>query len=322
LKKENKYNCVVVLGPTASGKTSLACRIAARFNGEIISADSRQVYKKLELGAGKDLGEYEVGGLKIAYHLIDIAEPSEQFYLHEFQRLLEESFTDIVKRQRLPVICGGTGLYLDALRKDYQMTRVPENPALRKQLEGHSREDLLRLLQRFPAETIKQVDVTSAKRLIRGIELAEYMTHHGRPEIRADLPYRPFYIGITISREELDKNIGRRLEARLKQGLVEEVQNLLMCGVSHQRLQRLGLEYKFISDHLQEKLSFEEMKERLHIAIRHYAKRQMTWFRKMEKEGVTIVWVDLKNGLLPVLQRLTEEFTETDGHPSQPSLNQ
>ncbi len=288
--KSERPNCVVVLGPTASGKTTLACELALQLNGEIISADSRQVYKRLDIGTGKDLSAYNVKGTQIPYHLIDVAEPGEQFFLHEFTAALKHSFEGIRDRNHLPVICGGTGLYLDALRKDYSLTQIPEDHELREHLSSLDKDELLVKLSRYPEKHIAQVDKTSVKRVIRGIEIAEYLSRNRMPDV-APLPYRPFYLGIKPDERTLYSNIQKRLNQRFDQGMIAEVEELLQRGISHERLQALGLEYRFISKYLLNELTGNEMKDKLLIAIRQYAKRQMTWFRKMEKEGVRIEWL-------------------------------
>jgi tRNA dimethylallyltransferase len=292
----NKYNCIIVLGPTASGKTHLACILAYYLNGEIISADSRQVYKYLDIGAGKDLKEFHVRDKMIPYHMIDVADPSNQFYLHEFVKGLEKSFEDIVSRGKLPVICGGTGLYLDALRKDYSFTQVKEDDVLRKELDKLSKTELIERLSQFPKELTDHVDLNSRKRLIRGIEVAEYRIKNKIDPIaigsNRKLKYRPYYIGIKTDVEIRRQNISARLETRLNDGLIEEVERLLKRGVSYERLEELGLEYKFVSRFLKGEIDREELFTLLRTAIFQFAKRQMTWFRKMEREGVQIHWVE------------------------------
>lgn len=284
------HNCVVVLGPTASGKTTLACELALRLGGEIISADSRQVYKGLDIGTGKDLAAYTVGGQSIPYHLIDIAEPGTQFYLHDFIAGLGKVFREVAQRDHVPIICGGTGLYLDALRKDYSFTQVPENEKLQMELKEEKKENLLSRLSKLPPEFVTKVDKTSVKRLIRGIVVGEYLKSN-RISPANDPPFRPVYIGIYQGKGVLEKRILQRLELRLEKGMVEETKGLLEKGVDHERLQRLGLEYKFISSHIRGELTLEEMKRGLFTAIRQFAKRQMTWFRKMEREGIRITWL-------------------------------
>lgn len=288
----NKYNCIVVLGPTASGKTRLACRLAAILHGEIISADSRQVYKQLNTGTGKDLHEYTVNGEQIPYHLIDITEPGDQFYLHQFTHELKKAFDLVVSRNKLPVICGGTGLYLDALRKDFSFTQIKENEALRKELEVLQKEELQERLKKYPERSTSHVDVDSKKRIIRGIEIAEYFSKHGDELIKVKLPYRPYYIGIKTEVETRKKHISERLIKRMNEGLIDEAKDLLAKGITHERLELFGLEYKFVSRFIKKEINKEQLVSQLQHAILQFAKRQMTWFRKMEKEGVEIHWVE------------------------------
>ena len=285
------HNCIVVLGATASGKTRLACRLAYHLGGEIISADSRQVYKQLDIGTGKDLDEYQMNGQLIPYHLINIVEPGEQFYLHQFIEQLEETFNNIRQRNKLPIICGGTGLYLDALRKDFSFTQIKENEILRAKLENLSKEELLKKLLDYPEELTTHVDTNSKKRIIRGIEIADYRAKNKLTDNKKKLPYQPLYIGIDISTEERKRRISERLKQRLNSGLVEEAETLIKNGISYQRLETLGLEYKFLSYFLQQKISKEELFTQLQTAIFQFSKRQLTWFRKMEKEGVKINWI-------------------------------
>ncbi len=303
-----KNNCLVILGPTASGKTKLACQLAYHLSGEIIGADSRQVYKHLNIGTGKDTEEYEVNGKKINYHLIDIAEPSEQFYLHNFVRELKIAFDKIISKNKLAIICGGTGLYLDALQKDFSFTQIKENETLRKELDNFSKEELQKKLKVYKNEKLNIVDLDSKKRLIRAIEIAEHLKNNKTELIKTELPYKPYYIGIKISVEERKESIYKRLILRLNNGLIEEVEGLLRSGVTHERLRFLGLEYKFVSNYLQNKISKDELILQLSTAINQFSKRQMTWFRKMEKEGVEINWVDRNADVKNVLEDLNQKF--------------
>jgi len=297
---------LVVLGPTASGKTQLACQLAYYLKGEIISADSRQVYKGLDIGTGKDLDEYKVKNKKIRYHLIDVNEPDEQFYLHDFIRLLQKNFDEITSRDHLPIICGGTGLYLEALEKDHSMTLVPENKALRDKLSKASHTELVKLIYNLKGPHVKLIDPTSKKRIIRGLEILEYLKDNPPPKKR-ELSYKPKYIGIKINKEERNKKIDARLMHRLDHGLIEEVEGLLKKGISHERLQFLGLEYKFISFYLLNQINKKELYTLLSTAIHQFAKRQMTWFRRMEKHGVQIEWIELSE-TEALLQRLQKEI--------------
>ncbi|HOZ86860.1 MAG TPA: tRNA (adenosine(37)-N6)-dimethylallyltransferase MiaA [Bacteroidia bacterium] len=286
------FNCIVVLGPTASGKTHLACQLAYYLNGEVISADSRQVYQYLDIGTGKDLNEYCVKGQKINHHLIGIVHPREQFYLHQFIEESRRCFEQIVAAGKIPVFCGGTGLYLDALRKDFSLTAIKEDPALRQSLENLSKEALIKRLSAYTTSHTQHVDLNSKKRIIRGIEIAEYFASHQHIPDKITLPYRPFYIGIKTDLETRKQRISERLSQRLETGLIEEVQNLLDSGISAERLALFGLEYKHVLFFLQNKITKQQLFSGLQTAIFQFAKRQMTWFRKMEKEGVEIHWVE------------------------------
>lgn len=285
------YNSLVVLGPTASGKTRLACHLAYHLGGEIISADSRQVYKDLNIGTGKDLHEYRVNNQNIAVHLLNICEPAQQFYLHQFIEHLHQTIEQLHTQHKLPIICGGSGLYLDALRKDFSYTQIPEDLLLREKLQTNSTEQLLQLLNAYPSSTTDHVDLHSRKRLIRGIEIAEFFKQGYQLQVAPQLNLKPLYIGLNPEVELRQQRIAARLAQRLNEGLAQEVEGLLANGISHRRLQTLGLEYKFLSRYLLKELSFDQMHEQLRTAIFQFAKRQMTWFRKMEKEGVKIHWV-------------------------------
>lgn len=284
------YNCIVILGTTASGKTNLACNLASNINGAIISADSRQVYKHLDIGTGKDLHEYSIDNKIIKHYCINVCEPSEQFYLHNFCDLLLNSFLEIQHNKQVPIICGGTGLYLDALQKDFSLTQVPENLDLRKNLETLTKEVLLIELNKFNKDNTAHVDRDSKKRIIRGIEIASYLKENKTIIKQPNLPYQPIYFGIKPNQKIIEQKIETRLIARLNNGLVEEAENLLSIGVTHDRLQQLGLEYKFLSFYLLNKISYSDLQTQLLQAIIKFSKRQLTWFKKMEKEGCRIHW--------------------------------
>lgn len=299
-----KNNCIVILGPTASGKTNLACELAYHLNGEVISADSRQVYKYLNIGTGKDLDEYIINGKKINHNLIDICEPNEQFYLHDFLRELKLAFDKITSANKLPIICGGTGLYLDALHKDFSFTQIKENESLRNELEHLSKEDLQEKFKKYNYKELNNVDVNSKKRLIRAIEIAEHLKNSPTKLISNELSYHPYYVGIKVDVEKRREQIYKRLIARLNTGLIEEVETLLKSGITHERLQFFGLEYKFISYYLQQKSTKEELILQLSNVINQFAKRQMTWFRKMEKEGIKIDWVKKETSVKELLYKI------------------
>lgn len=281
---------IVILGPTACGKTKLATTLAHIMDGEIISADSRQVYRGMDIGTGKDLGDYQIDRKKIPYHLIDIVDPGYEFSLFDFQEHFYRSYKDVIQREKMPILCGGTGLYLESILKSYSLLKVPENKILRSELESKEMSDLVELLKtyRFVHNT---TDIVDKRRLIRAIEIEKYSLEH--PEAKQELPkIKSNVFGINPGREVVRKRITNRLHQRLQEGMIEEVQQLIKNGVSHDTLEFYGLEYKFISQFLQEKISFEEMKLRLNIAIHQFAKRQMTFFRRMEKNEIEIHWID------------------------------
>jgi tRNA dimethylallyltransferase len=287
-----KRNLIVILGPTASGKTRLAARLAAEIGAELISADSRQVYRGMDIGTGKDLGEYIVDGVPVPCHLIDVAEPGHLFSVFEFQQRFYECFREITARGRMPIVVGGTGLYIESILREYRMMPVPENAALREELETLCMEELAaRLLHLNPA-LHNTTDLTGRDRLIRAIEVAEHTLTHGsssdteRPEIV------PLVIGVRWDRAVLRERITKRLKERLGQGMVEEVQRLRDAGVSWERLDEMGLEYRYVSLYLRGDLAYEEMFRTLNIRIHQFAKRQDTWFRGMERRGVTIHWLE------------------------------
>lgn len=290
------YNSITILGPTASGKTKLACALAYTLDTEIISADSRQVYQQLDIGTGKDLAEYVVKQKLIPYHLINIVPPHQQYYLHNFVEDLKNSFLSIQGRGKLPIICGGTGLYLDTLHKDFSNTQIGEDLDLRAELAKLPKESLLRLLEQYPKALWQQVDLNSKKRMIRGIEIAKYKQTQGDLLMfdKTDEPiYKPIYIGLNCSLLLRKQKITERLNFRINKGLIEEVETLLQNGLSHDRLMQLGLEYKFVSMYLRDEIDKNELLQLLQTAIFQYAKRQMTWFRKMEKEGIKIHWLTI-----------------------------
>ena len=288
-----KYDLIAILGPTATGKTSLAAHLAAKLDSEIISADSRQVYRRMDLGTGKDLADYEVEGRHIPYHLIDIVEPGTKYNVFQYQQDFLKAYEDIVGRGKLPIVCGGSGLYIESVLRGYQMADVPENKELRQQLEGKSLEELTEILKTY--KTLHNTtDTDTAKRAIRAIEIEEYYVRHGiNQTVEGNQPlYHPLVIGVKIDRELRREKISRRLRQRLDEGMVEEVKGLLAEGISAEDLIYYGLEYKFLTLYVTGQLSYEEMVSQLEIAIHQFAKRQMTWFRGMERRGVMIHWVE------------------------------
>ena len=310
------YNCVVVLGPTAVGKTSIGVQIAHKFDGEIISADSRQTYKGLDIGSGKDLCEYCVDGKNIPYHLIDITDLSMEYNVFHYQQDFYKVFTDLLNRKILPVIVGGTGMYLDAVVRNYDFVLVPENVELRKELEEKSLEELDEMLLSLKPDLHNKSDLLERDRVIRAIEIATCMNSPEADVIRSKMiarpDIRPLIIGTTFDRNLVRQNIEIRLKERLDNGLVEEVEGLHNSGFSWERLEKLGLEYRFCSLFLQGKIkSKDELFEKLNIAIRQFAKRQETWFRGMEAKGVEINWlpaVQDKNVRISAALSLVEKY--------------
>jgi tRNA dimethylallyltransferase len=284
------YNLIVVLGPTASGKTNFAARLAHRIDGEIISADSRQVYRCMNLGTGKDLDEYVVDGRQIPYHLIDIADPGYKYNVFEYQAHFFDAFRQIEQRGKMPIMCGGTGLYIEAVLKKYKLINVPVNQNLRDSLRGKSLLELTAILSGYK-KLHNDTDTDTVPRAIRAIEIEEYYLHN--QDIVLDLPaINPLVIGIDIDREERRRKITRRLHERLDNGMVDEVRQILDSGVPADDLIYYGLEYKFLTLYLTGKISYGDMVGQLNIAIHQFAKRQMTWFRGMERKGTVIHWMD------------------------------
>lgn len=286
---------ITILGPTASGKTAVAAALALRTGGEIISADSRQVYRRMDIGTGKDLADYTIGDVKIPYHLIDIAEPGTKYNLFQYQQDFHEAYDEIRSRGKLPILCGGTGLYIEAVLGGYSLSPVPQNQALRDSLEGKSLEELTRMLVELKRQNgsnmHNRTDVDTAQRAIRAIEIETYNLEHPTPD-RQMPPVDSLVIGINIDRELRREKITRRLKARLDEGMCDEIQGLIDGGVNPEDLIYYGLEYKFITEYVIGRTSYEEMFRQLEIAIHQFAKRQMTWFRGMERRGFTIHWID------------------------------
>ena len=296
---------ITILGPTASGKTPVAARLAAEIGGEVISADSRQVYRRMDIGTGKDLEDYGA----IPYHLIDIREPGTKYNLFEYQQDFFDVYQEIQSRGAVPILCGGTGLYIEAVLKGYHLSPVPQNQELRDSLEGKSLDELTQILADLKVKTGSNMhnttDVDSCQRAIRAIEIETYNLEHPTP--RRELPaVDSLIIGISIDRELRREKITRRLKARLEEGMVEEVKALLDEGIPAGDLIYYGLEYKFITEYLTHQLSYDEMYERLEIAIHQFAKRQMTWFRGMERRGFTIHWVGATLSMEEKIQKIIQ----------------
>lgn len=298
---------ITILGPTASGKTTLAAHLAAATDGEIISADSRQVYRRMDIGTGKDLGDYIVGGRQIAYHLIDIAEPGTRYNLFRYQRDFRCAYDDIMARGRRPILCGGTGLYIEAVLKGYNLAVVPENKELRARLEGKTLDELAVMLaelkRRNGSKMHNTTDVDTAKRAVRAIEIETYVEKHPDAGFEDMPPADSIIIGVDIDREERRRRITSRLRQRLDEGMAGEVRALLDSGVNADDLIYYGLEYKYVTEYVIDRISYDEMFSRLEIAIHQFAKRQMTWFRGMERRGLAIHWVD---AMLPMEDKVAE----------------
>ena len=281
---------ITILGPTACGKTRLAVSLAGKTGGEIISADSRQVYIGMDIGTGKDLADYFYNGTKVPYHLIDIVEAGYKYNVYEYQRDFIKTYQDITTRDKQPVFCGGTGLYLESVLKGYELKPVPQNDELRKSLENKNLEELTKILSCYKA-LHNNTDTDTAKRAIRAIEIEEYYltnkeTNIVFPEISTTI------FGLDLPRDERRSRISRRLKERLESGMIEEVESLMKNGVEADDLIYYGLEYKYLTLHITGKLSYQEMFEQLEISIHQFAKRQMTWFRGMEKRGIKINWLN------------------------------
>ena len=297
---------ITILGPTASGKTTLAAHLAARIGGEIISADSRQVYRRMDIGTGKDLDDYVVDGKQIPYHLIDIAEPGTKYNLFQYQQDFHDAYNDIKSRGATPILCGGTGLYIEAALKGYALAPVPQNPELRARLEGKSLEELTGMLvslkQKNGSVMHNTTDVDTAQRAIRAIEIETYNAEH--PTEERQMPkIDSLVIGVNIDRESRREKITKRLRQRLDNGMVEEIRSIIDSGVAPEDLIYYGLEYKYVTEYVIGKTTYDEMFRSLEIAIHQFAKRQMTWFRGMERRGTVIHWIDAS---LPMEEKIEQ----------------
>lgn len=304
------YNLITILGPTASGKTPLAAALAMRMGTEIISADSRQVYRRMDLGTGKDLADYTIGETQVPYHLIDICEPGYKYNVFEYQRDFLQAYEQITARGKTPVLCGGTGMYLESVLRGYRLIPVPENPELRQALENKTLEELTDMLGRY--KTLHNTtDVDTVKRAIRAIEIEEYY-------LRTDVQEREFpqfkslVIGVDIDRELRREKISRRLRQRLDEGMVDEVRRLLDEGIPAENLIYYGLEYKYLTQYVIGEIMYDEMVRQLEIAIHQFAKRQMTWFRGMERRGIQIQWIDASRPMDEKVENILKLFTAND----------
>lgn len=304
------YQLITLLGPTASGKTPFAAALAHRLDTEIISADSRQVYRSMDIGTGKDLTDYRIDGRQIPYHLIDICEPGDKYNVFQYQHDFFRVYEDLRSRGKLPILCGGTGMYIEAVLKGYKLLDVPQNPALRQALGGKTLEELEAILASYKTLHNK-TDVDTAQRAIRAIEIETYYQSQ-TPDVHEYEPLHSLVIGLEIDRDLRREKISRRLRARLDEGMVEEVKQLLEAGVSPDDLIYYGLEYKYLTLYITGQLSYEAMVGQLEIAIHQFAKRQMTWFRGMERRGCKIHWLDASLPTEVKIEKTLEWLEEKD----------
>lgn len=295
----NNYDLITIVGPTASGKTGFACQLAYELDAEIISGDSRQVYRSMDIGTGKDLVDYTVKGRNIPYHLIDIRDAGDKYNVFEYQHDFHEVYTDIKSRGVLPILCGGSGLYVESVLRGYSLVNVPENKELRAKYEDYDLDELGEILSGYKA-LHNSTDVDTAQRAIRAIEIEEYKRENPLEQNEFP-PLKSLVIGVDIDRELRRAKISKRLKSRLEEGMIDEIQQILDKGVKPENLIYYGLEYKYVTLFLLGELSYDDMFSQLEIAIHQFAKRQMTWFRGMEKRGVHIYWIDV---MLPVEEQI------------------
>ncbi len=303
-----KNDILAIVGPTASGKTVLAAHVAKEIGAEIISGDSRQVYRRMDLGTGKDLCDYDVDGYHVPYHLIDIVEPGTKYNVFQFQQDFLSAYMQILSRGCFPILCGGTGMYAEAVLRGYNLLPVPENPELRARLSNKTLEELTDILKGY--KTLHNTtDVDTVNRALRAIEIEEYTCKHS--VARQDFPkLNALIIGVGVSREIRRERISRRLKQRLDEGMIDEVKRLLAEGIPAENLIYYGLEYKYLTLYVTGKLTFDEMYKGLEIAIHQFAKRQMTWFRGMERRGLHIHWLDGNLPLEEKVKRVVEMLAE------------
>lgn len=286
-----KYNLLAIIGSTATGKTRFAAKMAAKLDGEVISADSRQVYRGMDIGTGKDLEDYIIDGKKIPVHLVNLVDAGYQYNVFEYQRDFLKVWKDLQQRQKFPVLCGGSGLYIEAVLNNYKLIQVPVNETLRQELSGKSLNELTEILKSHKPVLHNITDIVNEKRAIRAIEIARYYAENEDTE--TEMPdLKNLVVGIKFDRSIRRNRITQRLKKRLEEGMVEEVQNLLKSGLNADDLLYYGLEYKYITQYITGELSYDQMVEKLNIAIHQFSKRQMTWFRRMERNGISIHWLD------------------------------
>ena len=295
-----KYQMLAILGPTASGKTSVAVHCALNLNGEIISADSRQVYRGMDIGTGKDLADYTVDNVTVPYHLTDILDAGEKYNVFRYQNDFLKAYNNITNHKKFPILCGGSGLYIESVLKKYHLTQVPQNQELRDKLQDKSLEELVEILKHKKSDLHNTTDFEDSRRAIRAIEIEEYIKIH--PLEKSPVPeIKTLIVGIKSERDIRRQRITDRLKSRLKEGMVEEIENLLKSGITPQQLIYYGLEYKFVTLYITGQMDYKEMFTRLEIAIHQFSKRQMTWFRGMERRGIPIHWID---SIIPMEQKL------------------
>ena len=287
--KKYKFNLIVILGATATGKTNLAVKIADKYNGEIISADSRQIYKRLNIGTGKDYDEYVINDKKIHYHLIDIIEPDIDYSVFQFQNDFKRAYNKIRSKNKIPILCGGTGLYIESILLDYPLNDIKPNYELREKLETKSINSLLKLAGEQFIKNSNESELNNRRRIIRFIEKLNQPKRKPKQVIKID---NPLIIGTNFARTIIREKIEKRLIKRLNEGLVEEVKGLLNNGISSNRLESIGLEYKFVSQYLDKIYTKDEFILKLTTGIQQFAKRQLSWFRRMERRKLKIHWVD------------------------------
>ena len=298
------FDSIVILGPTASGKTKLAVQLAGRLNSEIISIDSRMVYKHLNIGTGKDLGDYFFNNMPIPYHLIDVCEPEDNYHIYQFQQDFKIAKNELINKGKLPILCGGSGMYLEAVIKDYTYTGIPGNPHLQCLLETFTLTELQEKFEQLPHHYFKDsADLGSKKRAIRALIILNYLIENPSFYIPESIPLCPLILGLNPSITDRKNKIINRLKQRIETGLIEEVDSLLKAGISAEKLISLGLEYKFITKYITGEIDKENMIELLQIAIQQFAKRQMTYFRKMEKSGLKIHWLTEENHAFEILKQ-------------------
>ena len=291
LMRDREINLIAILGPTATGKTRFAAHLAHAIGGEIISADSRQVYRQMDLGTGKDYEDYRVGSDTVPVHLVDICDPGDKYSVYAFQEDFHRVFADIRGRGAMPILCGGTGMYIEAVTKGYQLPQVERDEVLRERLKDKNLDELRDILAGY--KTLhNRSDTDTRARAVRAIEIQEYIQSHPLPSDKQRPEIHPLYFGLRLERQLSRQRIARRLKQRLDAGMVEEVRQLLDQGLSPEDLIYYGLEYKFLTQYLIGELDYDTMVQKLHTAICQFAKRQMTWFRRMERQGITIHWMD------------------------------